>query len=207
MKNNSLINKTGKLFSLFDNVNLTTKLSGLLAGLVLGYLAIGYAYYTGLEIENELFEIDQKIISFESGVREVELDLQSAKQYENQFYSKKYPIYLSKFDTHMISASQNVTSLIKLIEGEEELGKITTKLGESFEEYRNKFINVAEAMLEIGLDQTQGLHGEARRSINNVETIINKVGNDSLIISMLKMRRHEKNYFSQSKKQYINKAI
>jgi len=206
MKNNSLIDKTGKLFSLFDNVNLTTKLSGLLAGLVLGYLAIGYAYYTVLDTENELFEIDQKIISFESGVREVELDLQSAKQYENQFYSKKYPIYLSKFDTHMISASQNVTSLIKLIEGEEELGKITTKLGENFEEYRNKFINIAESMLEIGLDETQGLQGVARKSINNVETIVNKVGNERLLISILKMQRHEKNYFSRNDKKYIDQA-
>lgn len=206
MKNNSLINKIGRVFSGFDNVNLTTKLSGLLASLVLGYLAIGYAYYSVLQTESELFAIDKKIISFESGVHEIELDLQSAKQYESQFYSKKYPIYLSKFDTHMISASQNVSSLIELIKGEEELSKVTTNLGQNFEEYRNKFITVAESMLEIGLNETLGLHGVARNSIHKIESILNDVGNDDLVISMLNMRRHEKDYFSRSDSEYINKA-
>lgn len=206
MKNNSLINKIGNMFSGFDNVNLTTKLSGLLVGLVLGYLAIGYAYYSVLQTESELYGIDQKIISFESGVHEIELDLQSAKQYESLFYSKKYPIYLSKFDTHMISASQNVSSLIKLIKGEEELGKVTTNLGQNFEEYRNKFITVAESMLEIGLDETLGLHGSARQSIHKIESILSDVGNDDLVISMLTMRRHEKDYFLRTDNKYINKA-
>jgi len=206
MKNNSLINKISKSLSRFDNINLTTKLFGLLVGLVLGYLAIGYAYYTVLATEKELLEIDEKIISFESGVREIELDLQSAKHYEQLFYSKKYPIFLSKFDIHMISSSQNVNGLIKLVEDEKELGKVTSKLGENFEAYRNKFINVAEAMLEIGLDETQGLHGQASSSVNNVENILNKAGDSNLIISMLTMRRHEKDYLSKGDKKFINKT-
>ena len=206
MKSNRLINRIGILFSRFDDLNLTTKLSGLLAGLVLGYMAIGYAYYEVLSTEKELLALDEKIFSFESGVREVELDLQSAKQYESQFYAKKYPIYLSKFDTHMISASQNMSGLIKLIEGEQELGKITTRLGEYFEEYRNKYIAAAESMLEIGLDETLGLHGKARNSIHNIESLLRKTSSDKLVISMLQIRRHEKDYFARSSKKYIDNA-
>ena len=206
MKSNRLLNKFASLFSGFDNYNLTTKLSGLLAGLVLGYLAIGYAYYEVLDTEREVLVTEEKIRQFENGIREIELDLQSAKQYENQFYAKKYPIYLSKFDIHMISASQNVTSLIKLVEGENELEKITAKLGGNFEEYRSKFILAAEAMLEIGLNETLGLHGQARNAIHDVESILNKSGSDSMKVSMLKIRRHEKDYLSRSDEKYIDRA-
>lgn len=205
MKNSNPMKKIRNLFSGFDNLNLTTKLSGLLVGLVIGYMAIGYGYYEVLNTDKELLSINEKIRSFEHGVREIELDLQSAKQYENQFYAKKYPIYLSKFDTHIISASQNLTSLIKLIENEKGLDKITTQLGEYFEEYRSKFIAAAESMLEIGLDETLGYHGIARNSVHDVEKLLNKVNKDSLMVSMLQMRRHEKDYFARTTKKYVDR--
>ena len=206
MKNSKLIKKAGSLFSRFDDLNLTTKLSGLLAGLVLGYLAIGYAYYEVLDTEQELLELDEKIRLFEGGVREIELDLQSAELYESQFYLKKYPIFLSKFDTHMITASQNVISLIKMVEGEQDLGKITTRLGEYFEEYRNKFIAAAESMLELGLDENSGLYGKSRSAIHKVEQTLKSTTADELTISMLQIRRHEKDYIDRVDKKYIDRA-
>lgn len=206
MNKSSLKNIAGNLFSKIDDIKLSIKLSGLLVALVLGYIAIGYAYYEVIATENELLAIDEKIISFESGIREVELDLQAAKQYESQFYNKKYPIYLSKFDTHIISASQNMVNLIKKVEGEKELGKTTTQLGEYFEEYRNKFIAAAEAMLEIGLDENSGLQGQALNAIHNVETVIKSTAADKLMVSLLQIRRHEKDYFARTDEKYINLA-
>jgi len=206
MKNSRLMNKVGNVFSRFDDLNLTTKLSGLLAGLVLGYIAIGYAYYQVLDTEKELLALDEKILAFESGVKDIEIDLESAKQNESLFYAKKYPIYLSKFDTHIITASQNVNGLIKLIEGEKDLENITVKLGEYFEEYRSKFIVAAESMLSIGLDETQGYLGDARASVHKIEQLVKKVDSDKLLISMLQIRRHEKDYLSRVEKKYIDRA-
>lgn len=197
------VQNIGAIFSRLQNFNLTTKLTGLFLGLVIGYMAIGYAYYEVQQTENELSQINEKILSFEHGVREVEIDLLAAKQYESQFYSKKYPILLSKFDTRIISASQNVGGLINLIKDEKELEVITTHLGNSFEDYRGKFITAAEAMLEIGLDETQGLQGQMRNAVHDVETTLNESKSSTLMISMLNMRRHEKDYLARSSTKYV----
>jgi len=206
MNKSSLRNRAGSLFSRIDDINLSTKLTGLFVGLVLGYMAIGYAYYQVLDTEKELLALDEKILSFEKGVKDVEIDLESAKQNESLFYAKKFPIYLSKFDTHIITASQNVNSLIKLVEGENELGKVTVTLGEYFEEYRNKFITAAESMLTIGLDETQGYLGVAGTSIHEAEKLVKNTGSDKLFVSMLQIRRHEKDYLARGDKKYIDRA-
>lgn len=200
-KLSSMKNIGQKIFR-FQDLKLTTKLTGLLAGLLLGYLAIGYAYYLVIDTDKEVYDINQTITSFDKGVREVELNLQLAKLYENQFYSKKYPILLSKFDTQIISANQNMKGLIGLIKDEKELGIVTTHLGEYFEEYRNKFIAAAESMLDIGLDETQGLLGQARSAVHDSEAFLNELNNDSLLVSMLQMRRHEKDFLSRTEGKY-----
>jgi twitching motility protein PilJ len=193
-----------KIFRIND-LKLTTKLSALMFGLLIGYIAIGYAYYLVFQTGQQQTTSEALITSFDKGVREVELNLQSAKLYENEFYTKKFPVLLGKFDTQIISASQNVKGLIKLIENEGDLGEITTKLGEYFEEYRNKFITAAEAMLEIGLDETQGLHFKARNASHDLEKLLNDINNDTLMISLLQMRRHEKDYFSRTADKYLDK--
>ncbi len=183
--------KPGGLFSKIEALNsikITHKLTGLLVGLLLGFVLIGLAYQQVLVAENEAAETSEKMEIFENGIHEVQIDLLNARQSETEFYLKKYPIFLGKFDARIIVASQNLKSLTTLVKSEEELS-VVTDLGEAFEVYRENFIQAAESHVEIGLDENTGMLAELNKISVEVENILKSYDIPILDRSLLKIRQ------------------
>ncbi|NNJ96121.1 MAG: HAMP domain-containing protein [Gammaproteobacteria bacterium] len=171
------------------NVSITRKLTGLLVGLLLGFIIIGLAYQQVLEADKDANAAYAKMSAFEKGLHEVQLELLHAKKSESDFYLKKYPIFLGKFDTRMIVASQTLKDLTTLVKDENELN-IVTRLGDSFETYRDKFIKAAESQIEIGLDENTGLNSELAKTMESIQEIITANKLQSLDKSLLKIGQH-----------------
>ena len=183
--------KTGKSSV---NVGITVKLTSLLIGLLVGFIVIGIAYQQVLEANKNATEVSEKMSSFESGLHDVQLELLNAKKSESDFYLKKYPIFLGKFDTRIIVASQTLKDLTNLVRDEQEL-KIITRLGDAFEAYREIFIEAAESQIEIGLDENTGYNLELVKIREAIQRTIDKNDLRSLDRSFLKIRQYE-NLFS-----------
>ncbi|MCW9046470.1 MAG: methyl-accepting chemotaxis protein [Gammaproteobacteria bacterium] len=198
----SNINKLGKL----ANIKITQKLIGVVVGLLIGFVIIGLAYQRVLQAEREAVEISEKMVEFERGIHEVQLDLLNARQSETEFYLKKYPIFLGKFDTRIIVASQNLKGLTKLVKGEDKLDVIT-ELGEAFENYRDKFIQAADSQIEIGLDENTGLKSNLANASNVIETVLKKHNLPVLDRSLLRMRQHLSNYVNFEEPRYSELMI
>ncbi|VAW60293.1 type IV pilus biogenesis protein PilJ [hydrothermal vent metagenome] len=171
------------------NIKITHKLTGIIIALLLGFLIIGFAYQQVLQSENEALKTSKKMLQFENGIHEVQLDLLNAQRSEVEFYLKKYPIYLGKFDTRIIVASQNLKSLTNLVSEEQELS-IVTELGEAFETYRDKFIKAAESQVEIGLDKNTGLLLELAETGEEISNMLKKAGSPVLDRSFLKIQQN-----------------
>ena len=179
--------KMDRFWSL-SNIKITQKLIGLLVGLLVGFVIIGLAYQRVLQAESEAVEISEKMVQFEKGIHEVQLDLLNARQSETEFYLKKYPIYLGKFDTRIIVASQNLKGLTTMVKGEAKLD-IVTELGDAFEDYRNKFIQAAESQIEIGLDENTGLNVSLGNMSNKLSKILGRHDIPVLDRSLLRMNQ------------------
>ena len=171
------------------NVSITRKLTGLLVGLLLGFAIIGLAYQQVLEADKNASVAYEKMSTFERGLHEVQLELLNAKKSESDFYLKKYPIFLGKFDTRMIVASQTLKDLTNLVKDENELN-IVTRLGDAFENYRDKFIKAAESQIEIGLDENTGLNSKLAKTTESIQEIITTNKLQSLDKSLLKIGQH-----------------
>lgn len=178
-----------------NNVTITRKLSALLIGLLFGFIIIGLAYQQVLEADRNTTRVSEKMSAFERGLHEVQLDLLNAKKSESDFYLKKYPIFLGKFDTRMIVASQALKELTTQVKEEQKLG-VVTQLGEAFETYRNNFIKAAESQIEIGLDENTGYNSKLVKVKEAIEGGINKYKLLSLDRSLLQIRQYE-NLFAQ----------
>ena len=177
------------------NVSITRKLTGLLVGLLLGFIIIGIAYQQVLEADRNASVAYEKMSKFERGLHEVQLELLNAKKSESDFYLKKYPIFLGKFDTRMIVASQTLKDLTNLVKDENELN-IVTRLGDAFENYRDKFIKAAESQIEIGLDENTGLNSKLAKTTESIQKIITTNKLQSLDKSLLKIGQYH-NLFVQ----------
>jgi len=197
--------KMDRFWSL-SNIKITQKLIGLLVGLLVGFVIIGLAYQRVLQAESEAVEISEKMVQFEKGIHEVQLDLLNARQSETEFYLKKYPIYLGKFDTRIIVASQNLKGLTTMVKGEEKLD-IVTELGDAFEDYRNKFIQAAESQIEIGLDENTGLNVSLGNISNKLSAILSRHDIPVLDRSLLRMNQYVSDFTRFEETKYSKKLI
>lgn len=176
--------------SWLGNVRITQKLTTLFFALLAGFSVIGLAYYQVLLVEKQTLEVSDKMESFEAGIHEVQVDLLNARGSIAEFYLKKFPILLGKFDTRIISASQNLNLLTTLVKEEQRLGIVTT-LGDAFEEYRNAFIKAAETQIEIGLDENTGFNVEMIESSRQLGKMLQKYPKSDLNTSLLKLKLYE----------------
>ena len=177
------------------NLSITAKLTALLIGLLAGFIVIGLAYKQVLDANRDASIISEKMSAFESGIHDVQIELLNAKKSESDFYLKKYPIFLGKFDTRIIVASQTLKDLTNLVKDEKEL-KIVTQLGDAFENYREAFIKAAESQVEIGLDENTGYNLQLVKLKNATQESINKNNLQLLDRTFLKIRQYE-NLFSK----------
>jgi twitching motility protein PilJ len=194
------------IFRRLGDVKITRKLISLLVILIIGFAVIGFAYYQVLEAEQESIVASEKMAEFGNGIHDVQVDLLNARRSESEFYLKKYPIFLGKFDTRIIVASQHLKSLTSLVKNEKGLG-IITELGNAFEAYRNSFIKTAEAQIEIGLDENTGMNVEKRKAIDNIMANIEKLNSTELERSMLRIRQNESLFMQKEKEGYYREAL
>ena len=183
------------------NLSITSKLTGLLVGLLAGFVVVGLAYQQVLEANNNATSVSEKISGFERGLHEVQLELLNAKKSESDFYLKKYPIFLGKFDTRIIVASQTLKDLTNLVKDEAEL-KVIVQLGDAFEKYREKFIQAAESQIDIGLDENTGLNAELVSIKDSIQQDIEKYNLPLVDRSFLKIRQYENMHKSKEEDKY-----
>jgi len=200
------INRAMGRFSSLANIKITHKLTGILISLLLGFIIIGLAYQQVLQAESEALETSKKMSLFENGIHEVQLDLLNARRSETEFYLKKYPIYLGKFDTRIIVASQNLKSLTTLVSDEKELS-IVTELGEAFERYRDKFIKAAESQVEIGLNKNTGHLLTLDSTGQKITKMLNNFNSPVLDRSYLKIQQNISEFLRTEKSKFHELAI
>ncbi|NLQ17451.1 methyl-accepting chemotaxis protein [Marinomonas sp. M1K-6] len=77
------------------------------------------------------------------------------------------------------------------------------KLSQHFNTYQADFAEVVAASTRLGLTPTQGLEGELRRAVHNIESELAALNQDALLVTMLQLRRHEKDFMLRSDPKYI----
>ncbi|WP_096702218.1 HAMP domain-containing methyl-accepting chemotaxis protein [Magnetospirillum sp. 15-1] len=71
--------------------------------------------------------------------------------------------------------------------------------------YVGKMHNVQASMVTAGLDEKSGMQGELREAVHAVERVISDSGEQDLMVHMLMLRRHEKDYLLRGQVDYLAK--
>ncbi|HEC12432.1 MAG TPA: HAMP domain-containing protein [Acidiferrobacteraceae bacterium] len=104
----------------------------------------------------------------------------------------------------MVANYQKITRLEALIKDSDGLSKVAV-LEKTFREYEASFKRLVELKILVGLDPKSGLLGKLRNAVHQVERELKKFNKDKMTVSMLMMRRHEKDYLARGKDKYIGK--
>ena len=167
-----------------------------------GILAIAMALMLGLlTYEGNALRHD---INVATHIGKIESTVLQLRRNEKDFLARKDLKYLDKFDKSMKGLQQQVSFLHQDLKNSGlELSEFTT-LQSILSKYDEHFKALVEKQQVIGLHAKDGLYGELRAAVHDVEELI---GNDDykLRSEMLQLRRNEKDFMLRLDDKYVDR--
>ena len=122
---------------------------------------------------------------------------------EKDFFARRDAQYEKQFDDHFAGFNENVTAMKQTALLSPEDLALITRLQGTIAEYQ-KVVKTAMAQQEReGLTEDQGLQGEFRAAVHEVEQQVNDAKSVRLLASMLMLRRHEKDFLLRGRDEYL----
>ena len=155
---------------------------GAVFGLLMIYVAFQFRELSSMNAEKDADQIN--------------ITMLEARKGESNFLNSRDISYADEVN----KAVKRLDSLITPYKSEEQ-GKV---IWQEVSRYHKEFNDLVELVKTRGLNEESGLEGNLRESVHNVESILNKVNNQAIMVDMLMSRRHEKDFFLRQKDKYIS---
>ncbi|MDV7341316.1 HAMP domain-containing methyl-accepting chemotaxis protein [Terasakiella sp. A23] len=188
----------------FKNAKVAVQINliGLIA--LVGFLVIGVSFLFGEKHIEELQEEMNHDLKAMEVADNVHYEFLNARRREKDFLLRFDEKYIQKHAEVMALIDSQMKQLVQnpILSGERAvLDNITAML----KEYEKTFVSVSDAWQEIGLNEKEGLRGRLRGSVHAVETKLKEFEKDRLTVTMLMMRRHEKDFLLRLAPKYIDR--
>ena len=136
--------------------------------------------------------------------RKIEIELLEGRRAEKDFLLRNDA---RKADSQ-VEISKAVTADIAAMHGKivaagkPELARQIEAMIASLGKYQSHFTAVVEQKRQLGLDEKSGLEGRLRASVHDIESRVDQLKEPALLITMLTMRRHEKDFMLRRDRKY-----
>jgi len=184
---------------MLSSLTIKDKLYGVAALTVFFFVLMSLlAYFSMLEIKtlNEASVLVQKSRA----------EMLMLRRNEKDFLMRSLIKYQGKFDKNHDQLKMTVASLKNKLSGiDANLSTQFKTLNNEFDAYLNIFHNIVAITSTIGLTHEEGLRGALRASVHAAEQAIKQENNDTLLASMLTLRRNEKDFMMRLLHKYVDK--
>ncbi|GMO93873.1 methyl-accepting chemotaxis protein [Bradyrhizobium sp. TM239] len=186
------------------SLRLTHKITAIGVIGVIGVVLIGgihlygenaMAFYRGAaENARTIFELNNRIA----------VELLEGSRAEKDFLLRSEPARAQRQAEISQQVSLDIEKLRARISalGKPELVARIDAMTVSLKTYQARFAAVVEQRQRLGLDEKSGLEGRLRASVHGIETKVDELRNPSLKVTMLMMRRHEKDFMLRRDAKY-----
>ena len=143
-------------------------------------------------------------VSIAREIGDIEAAVLQLRRNEKDFLMRKNPKYLATFNKNMSGLKAKLKVLDKsFLDAGSKINEIDA-IDRVLSEYSKHFSAIVSSQQHIGLNAKDGLYGELRQAVHDVESLI---GNqDYLLLSnMLQLRRNEKDFMLRLTDKYVDK--
>lgn len=132
----------------------------------------------------------------------IESDMLTLRKHEKDFFSRLDLKYQDKFKSTFAQLQAHIHTLnIKLNDAAIPFPH-SQELSTAFNNYNQQFQDIITSQQKIGLNKTSGLYGTLRNTAQRLETKIKQLDNNPLLIQLLLLRRHEKDFMLRNDPKY-----
>ncbi|OPX57037.1 methyl-accepting chemotaxis protein [Oceanospirillum multiglobuliferum] len=138
-------------------------------------------------------------------VMQLESDMLNLRKDEKDFLARNDLKYVAAFDKRIQHIQEDIKSIQSLATEYQIEVQDLSLIGERFQSYQQSFQQIVTVSEKIGLSHEQGLSGELRAAVHDIESALNAVNADSILVTMLQLRRAEKDFMLRRQLKYQEK--
>lgn len=198
----------------FISEKIRNKVLTILLFTAVGTLVVAAIALVSIQISQNTIDevVDQKgrIVSLAT---QVESELLKAREQDQKYLLNYRKLglenargeYVSKVENHVTNANQILNEMTDAGGAREEITTVIGEVRKDLRNYSQSFLQVVDLVEKRGYKDL-GLIGEFRGAIHDFEDRIEKAGLSELQVTMLLIRRHEKDYLLRNERRYITQT-
>ncbi|WP_281213189.1 methyl-accepting chemotaxis protein [Shewanella insulae] len=138
-------------------------------------------------------------------VIELEKDVLSLRRDEKDFFARLDLAYLDKHKQQARELEEKMAGLGAIFERNDIGQNDLQAFKQNLTRYESTFAEIAELQKQIGLHPKDGLYGALRSAVHDVETLVKEKNEPELMVTMLQLRRNEKDFMLRRAMSYLDK--
>ncbi len=187
-----------------NSTKVSTRISILASMSMFVALFLSLSYFWGDRIVSRDFQKQSDFSRLADRVQDVEIGTLQMRRSEKDFLLRKDEKYLKKYEISEKGVLSALEELKNLSVSRTALDSIN-RLKEGLQNHSETFHQVVLQHKRLGLDEKSGLQGKLRNAVHKIETMIKSTDNEGLMVKMLMMRRHEKDFMLRGQLKYIGR--
>lgn len=167
---------------------------------------IGFAAVAGVTVWGNLrihANADQQAAASErlAIAKQVSEEFLNARRREKDYLLRRDAKYAADHETVSRVVRAALAMLQTKLDGG--LAALVAELDNGYQRYQAQFVTVSADLVALGLEENSGLQGRLRKAVQEAESLIAKNASDDLMVPLLMMRRHEKDFILRQDAKYI----
>ncbi|MCJ2365961.1 methyl-accepting chemotaxis protein [Aeromonas dhakensis] len=149
-------------------------------------------------------QVSRHLTEAQRNVDSLEIAMLNLRRAEKDFLIRKGPTFVARFnevlaDFHRLNQTLSQEDNLSAVQGE------LTMLDQQMGAYGKAFNELVVQQQKIGLGPEDGLYGRLRTAVHEVEEGLKQLDEQGLLITMLQLRRAEKDFMLRSDIQYLER--
>jgi methyl-accepting chemotaxis protein len=173
---------------------------------VAGLVSIAGVYYTGNSRQAAFQRVADEAVAISRIVARIDYGLLDARRAEKDFLLRRAEGDATRHGKVMAeigAAADDLERRLSESNDAERARQFRSARGD-LTAYQKQFATVAQTARQIGFSEESGLQGSLRKAVHELEAALRQQqGNSELLISVLMMRRHEKDFLARNDAKYV----
>ena len=193
----------GRQFSFVRKLKISYRIVFLSALSILAVLAFGGTVYYGNLVKQDSRAVQLAHAHMLQLTKDIETDVLNMRRDEKDFQLHGLNKHSDQYKMSYNDARKHLMELIKL-EVAQSVKDDIDMLQSNVIAHNDKFQELIAVKQAIGLSRSSGLLGELHASVDVIEKEVIAAGQQKLIVTMLTMRQHEKDYMLLGEAKYLS---
>jgi methyl-accepting chemotaxis protein len=171
---------------------------------VFGLMLVGALYFYGNWVQDGFRSASDDAEKIAGTALKLQVDFLDARRLEKDFLLRRELDYVTRHKEVSKAIESNLSSLqdsARLL-GKTELVRQIASIIDVFGSYERHFASIVSVQKELGLNESLGLEGALRASIEAIEKKLNDFDDPRIEVAMLMMRRHELDFMLSHDSRY-----